>query len=61
MPFIKSEEGKLDFVNQIMNTTQASLNGYFPTSLQNVVSYAAKCSEAQLLPSTADYFGQKKG
>ena len=38
MPFIKSEDGKLDFVHQIMNTTQASLNGYFPTSLQNVVS-----------------------
>ncbi|KAL5258456.1 hypothetical protein ACHWQZ_G009081 [Mnemiopsis leidyi] len=36
MPFIKSEDGKLDFVHQIMNTTQASLNGYFPTSLQNV-------------------------
>ena len=38
MPFIKSEGEKLDFVNQIMNTTQASLNGYFPGSLHNMVS-----------------------
>lgn len=36
MPFIKSEGEKLDFVNQIMNTTQASLNGYFPGSLHNM-------------------------
>ena len=39
--FVKSEEIKFDFMNQvsqIMSTTQASLNGYFPSSLQNMVS-----------------------